>query len=93
VQSHHALSTWKLLTPASQGQWTSQSDTTALGSPKASVESLSDQAALEFSHAHKDAQLEPPYWVVVAGVDTLGGADQRDSKPLQLVEDQGQVGQ
>ena len=93
MQSHHALSTWKLLTPASQGQWTSQSDATALGSPEASVDSLSDQAAFTFGHRHEEIQLNPPYWVVVAGVDTLRGADQRDSKPLQLVEDQGQVGQ
>ena len=45
------------------------------------------QAALEFGHGHKDAQLKPSCWVVAAGVDALGSADQRDSQPLQLVED------
>ena len=76
-----------LLTPVCQGRWASQPDTTALGSPEASVDPFPDQAALEFGHGHEDAQLKPSCWVVTTCVDALGSADQRDSQPLQLVED------
>ena len=37
--------------------------------------------------------MKPSCWVVTACVDALGGADQRDAQPLQLIQDQGQVRQ
>ena len=80
-----------LLTPVCQGRWASQPDTTALGSPEASVNSLPDQAAFEFSHGHEDAQLKPSCWVVATGINALGGANQGDAHSLQLIEDQSKV--
>jgi hypothetical protein len=56
---------------------------------EAQLWAAADQAALEFSHGPEDAQLKPSCWIVAAGVNALGGADERDAKPLQLVEDQG----
>jgi len=82
-----------LLAPVPQGGWASQPDTTALGSPEASVDSFPDQAAFKFGYGHEDTQLKPPCWVVTAGVDALRGADQRDAQPLKLIEDQSQVRQ
>ena len=53
--------------------------------PEAQLWAAADQAALEFSHGHEDAQLKPSCWVVATGVNALRGADERDAHSLQLI--------
>ena len=79
------------LAPNHKGGGPAQLNAPAFGSPEASVNPLPDPAALEFGHRHEDAELKPSGWVIFARVDALGGAGQRDTHSLKLIEDQGEM--
>lgn len=61
------------------------------GGDQAGLGPLADQTALELRHGHQNAELQSPDRVVVGGVDSLAGADERHSEPAQLVEDHRQM--
>ena len=60
---------------------------------QAGLRALADQTALELRHRHQHSELQTPDRVVVGGVDSLVGADERHIEPAQLVEDHRQMHQ
>ena len=75
------------------GRWPPQADASRLGCPQSRIDPFADYFPLELRHGHQDAQLQPACRVVVARVDPLTCADERDAMRRQLCHELRQMRQ